>query len=83
MKNDKNFDGKTSDVLRMVQEMDKDPQPAVESPGIVSACPTTVLGTSDRPVAQGFSFKLLEQSLHHGKTLFLLLSLYIHELFFI
>lgn len=57
MKNDRSYDGRASDVLRMVHEMDKEPQS--EAPGT----PTHVLGTPDKQVAQGYSFKLLQRSL--------------------
>lgn len=57
MKNDKNYDGKSSDVLRMVQEMDREPQQP-ETPGT----PTNILGTPDRPVVQGHSFKILQRA---------------------
>lgn len=56
MKNEKQYDGKTSDVLRMVQEMDKNPAPETE--GEVAN-----LASPDKNVVQGYSFKLLQQSL--------------------
>ena len=72
MKNDKDYDPKGSDVLRMVQEMDNEPAEPHHSPGIVSGCPTNLLGAAERPVAQGYSFKLLEQSLdRQGKVNYL------------
>ncbi|XP_069167323.1 LIM domain-binding protein 3 isoform X33 [Procambarus clarkii] len=55
-KNERAYDGKTSDVLRMVQEMDK--SPAQENEGEVSS-----LLSPDRNVVQGHSFKLLQQAL--------------------
>lgn len=62
MKNDRSYDGRASDVLRMVHEMDKEPQ--IEAPGT----PTHVLGTHDKQVAQGYSFKLLQRALdYEGK----------------
>ena len=56
MKNERAYDGKTSDVLRMVQEMDKNPPPEPEGE-------VTSLLSPDKDVVQGHSFKLLQQSL--------------------
>lgn len=62
MKNERAYDGKTSDVLRMVQEMDKSPVPEPE--GEVSS-----LLSPDKNVVQGYSFKLLQQALEFEEAL--------------
>lgn len=62
MKNERAYDGKTSDVLRMVQEMDK--SPAQESEGEV-----TSLLSPEKNVVQGHSFKLLQQALQTHENL--------------
>ncbi|KAK8376978.1 hypothetical protein O3P69_013576 [Scylla paramamosain] len=56
MKNERAYDGKTSDVLRMVQEMDSNP--VKEPEGEV-----TSYSSPEKDVAQGYSFKILQQSL--------------------
>ncbi|XP_045101747.1 PDZ and LIM domain protein Zasp-like isoform X15 [Portunus trituberculatus] len=56
MKNERAYDGKTSDVLRMVQEMDSNP--VKEPEGEV-----TSYASPEKDVAQGYSFKILQQSL--------------------
>ena len=56
MKNDRAYDGKTSDVLRMVQELDS--SPVKEPEGEV-----TSYWSPDKDCAQGYSFKILQQSL--------------------
>lgn len=62
MKNERAYDGKTSDVLRMVQEMDSNPVPETE--GEVSS-----LLSPDKNVVQGHSFKLLQQALQYEEIL--------------
>ncbi|XP_042224413.1 PDZ and LIM domain protein Zasp-like isoform X20 [Homarus americanus] len=62
MKNERAYDGKTSDVLRMVQEMDK--CPVQENEGEV-----TSLLSPDKNVVQGHSFKLLQQALQTEESL--------------
>ena len=58
MKNEKNYDGKTSDVLKMVQEMDNAPPEEPEGTVIFP-----IMATDDKPVVQGYSFKLLQRAL--------------------
>lgn len=60
MKNERAYDGKTSDVLRMVQEMDSAP---VKEPEGEITTGFQSLSSPDKDVAQGYSFKILQQSL--------------------
>lgn len=55
MKNEKAYDGQTSDVLKMVREMDSEP------PREMSRTPTDLMGAHD--VLQSQSFKLLQRTL--------------------
>lgn len=58
MKNERAYDPKASDVLRMVQEMDSNPVPEPEGE-------VTGFTSPDKDVAQGYSFKILQQALSH------------------
>ncbi|ROT81861.1 putative PDZ and LIM domain protein Zasp [Penaeus vannamei] len=53
MKNEKQYDGKTSDVLRMVQEMDKNPAPETEDSGPGPAGTRSVRAPETKPKPEG------------------------------